>query len=100
MRELGGDPDLALEPVGADGGGQLLRENLDGDLAAMTDVFGSVDGRHPSAADLAIDAVALLERITKDLDVRNHPDSASRICCSLRRGRRYIHIEGDWPWRL
>jgi len=58
----GGDgPDLAQEALGADDGGELGAEDLDGDLAAVLQVLGQVDRGHAALAELALDAVAAAE---------------------------------------
>jgi hypothetical protein len=60
--EVGGDLDLPQEALAAEHGGQLRVEDLDGDLAAVPDVLGEVDGRHAALTQLAPDAVAIGER--------------------------------------
>ncbi len=58
----GGDRlDLAEEPLGADHGGQLGAEHLDGDPAVVPEVLGEVDGGHAALAELPLDAVAVGE---------------------------------------
>ena len=47
---------------GADDGGELGAEHLEGDLPVVLEVVGEVDGRHAALAQLALDAVALVER--------------------------------------
>ncbi len=61
MLELGRDPDLAQEPLGADRGGDLRIEHLDRDLALVAAVARQVDERHTPAADLPLDDVAVAE---------------------------------------
>ena len=51
--------DLAQEPLGADHGGELGLEDLDGDLAVVLEVLGEVDRGHAARAELALDAVAV-----------------------------------------
>ena len=65
MAEPRGDLDLAQEALAADGVGELGLEQLDRDLAAVAQIVGEVDGRHPAAADLALDPVAAGERRTE-----------------------------------
>ena len=65
MAEPRGDLDLAQEALGPDGVGELGLEELDGDLATVAQVVGEIDGRHPAAADHALDAVAAGERRTE-----------------------------------
>jgi hypothetical protein len=57
----GGDGDLAGEALGAEGGGELGAEDLEGDPAVVLQVLGEVDGGHAALAELPLDAVALGE---------------------------------------
>jgi hypothetical protein len=57
----GGDGDLAAEALGAEGGGELGAEDLEGDSAVMLQVLGEVDGGHAALPELPLDAVALGE---------------------------------------
>jgi hypothetical protein len=57
----GGGLDLHHEPLGAQHGGQLGLEDLEGDLAVVPEVLGEVHRRHAALAQLALDAVALGE---------------------------------------
>ena len=59
--EIGGDLDLFEEAVGADDGGELGAEHLEGDLAVVLQVVGQVNGRHAAVAEFALDAVAVGE---------------------------------------
>ena len=63
MLEIGGDLDLGEEAVAADDGGQLGVQDLDGDLAAVLQVLGEVDGGHAALAELAVEAIAVGEGI-------------------------------------
>ena len=65
MLEPGGEPDLALEAVGAEGGGELGVQHLQRDRAVVPEVVGQVDGRHAAAAELALDRVAVIQRLAK-----------------------------------
>ena len=56
MLQVGGDPDLRQEPLGAEDGGELGAEDFDGDLAVVLQVVGEVDGGHAAAAELALEA--------------------------------------------
>ena len=62
MLEVGGGPDLAQEAVGAEDGGQLAAQDLDGDVAVVPEVAGEIDRRHAAGTELPLDAVAALER--------------------------------------
>jgi len=55
----GAELDLAEEPVGAEGAGELGVEHLEGDGAVVAEVLREVDGRHAAAAELAGEAVAV-----------------------------------------
>ena len=46
MAEAGGGLDLAQEALGAERGGELGAEDLDGDLAVVLEIFGEIDGGH------------------------------------------------------
>ena len=58
---VGDGLDLAQEALGADDGGQLGAEDLDGHLAVVLEVLGEIDGGHAALAQLALDAVAVGE---------------------------------------
>ncbi len=57
--EAGGGLDLGEEALAADDGAQLGVEDLDGDLAAVLQVLGEIDGGHATLAELALEAVAV-----------------------------------------
>ena len=59
--EVGGDLDLAQEPVGPDRSGQLRPEDLDGDLAAVPEVLGEEHRGHAAFAEQPLDVVAVAE---------------------------------------
>ncbi len=59
MLQGGGGLDLDHEAVGAEDGGELGLEDLDGDLAVVLEVVGEVDGGHAAGPKLALDAVAV-----------------------------------------
>src|SRR3954470_1491960 len=65
MLEPGGEADLAEEPLGPERGGQLGAQHLEGDLPVVLTVESEVDGRHAALAQLALDAVALVERLVQ-----------------------------------
>ena len=72
--ELGGEPDLAQEPLGADGGGELGFSTLIGDLAVVPKVLRQVDGGHAAFAHQALDLIAVAQRGAKLLqNVRHSP---------------------------
>ena len=53
----GGEADLALEPLEAEGGGEAGVEDLERDGTVVAEVVGQPDGRHPAPADGAIQPV-------------------------------------------
>ena len=57
----GRHPDLAEEPVGADLGGDLGPEDLDGDLAVVAEVVGQEDHGHAAFAELSLDPVPVAD---------------------------------------
>jgi hypothetical protein len=59
--ERGGGLDLLDEPLGAEHGGELGFQDLDGDLAVVLQVLCEVDRGHAARAELALDAVAVGE---------------------------------------
>jgi hypothetical protein len=65
MLEPGGELDLALEPLGAEGGGELGEEDLEGDRAVVAEILGQVDDGHATAAELALERVAVGEGIAQ-----------------------------------
>ena len=62
MVELGGDPDLAQEPLAAEHDGQLRPQHLQRHRPVVLEVVGEVYRGHPTRAELALDGVALGER--------------------------------------
>ena len=56
-----GGLDLLHEALGAEHGGELGLQDLEGDLAVVLEVLGEVDRRHAALAELALDAVAIGE---------------------------------------
>ncbi len=56
------DLDLAEKAVGAYGVSELRIEHLERDLAAVANVLGEIDRRHPAAADLAFDPITAADR--------------------------------------
>ena len=55
--EVRRDVDLVEEAVRAERGAQLRSQDLHGDGAAVGEILGEVDRRHPAPAELALDAV-------------------------------------------
>jgi hypothetical protein len=61
MLELCSDLDLAEESVWAERNGQLGAQHLYRNLAMMPEVLGQIDRGHPSASDLALNAITVCE---------------------------------------
>ena len=61
MLQLGGEADLALEPLDVHPGRHLGREHLHHHLPAEPHFLGEEDPAHPAAAQLLIDAVSVTE---------------------------------------
>src|SRR2546423_1863621 len=57
MLQRGRRLDLLYEPLGAEHGGQLRLEELDGDFSVVLQIVREIDGRHPAFAELAFDLV-------------------------------------------
>jgi hypothetical protein len=55
------DPDLPGEPAGPEDAGDLPSQDLHRNRAALAQILRQVDRRHAPAAELALDAVALLQ---------------------------------------
>ena len=47
------------EALGAERGGELGAQDLDGDVAIVLEVVREIDGGHAARAELALDAVAV-----------------------------------------
>ena len=61
--EVGGDADLGEKPLDAHDRGKLWVENLQRDVSVVLEVAREIDRRHASSADLALDCVAIGERM-------------------------------------
>ena len=59
MMQIGGDFNLAEEPLGTNDDGEFGPEHLDRHFAVVLQVLGEVDGRHAAAPDLSLDGVAV-----------------------------------------
>ena len=57
------ETDLSKEPLGPKLGRQLGMEDLERDGTIVPDVVGQVDHRHAAAAELALEHVAVAERV-------------------------------------
>ena len=93
MLEPGGEPDLALEPIGPERGGELGEQDLEGDRAVVAEVLGQVDHGHAAAPELALEGVAVGEGIPQPV---RHPHGApgiERTTCMKRAMRRFLHTQ-------
>ncbi len=61
MLEVGGEPDLAQEALGAQDGSQLTAQQLESHWAVVLEVAREVDRGHASAPQLALEHVAILD---------------------------------------
>ena len=78
MLQPGGEPDLPLEPLGAERRGELRMEQLERDRAVVLEVLGQPDRGHAAAAELAVERVALPQPFAQRRDrIRHEPGSAS-----------------------
>ena len=62
LLERSGHPDLPLEPVGADAGGELGREHLDDDASAEAHFVSDEDARHASTTEFTLEGVGAAKR--------------------------------------
>ncbi len=67
MGEPGGQLDLAEEPVGADLGGDLRPQDLEGDAPVVPQVLGEEDDGHAPLAELALDRVTTRQAVVQAL---------------------------------
>ena len=72
MVELGGDGDLAEEPLGAERVGELGVEDLDRHRAVVLEIVREVDGGHAALAQLPLDAVAVRQCLGKTTGCVRH----------------------------
>jgi hypothetical protein len=61
MLEIGGNPDLAQEPLGPEHRAELRIEHLEGDRSLVPNVSREKHGCHAAATDLALDLVSVLK---------------------------------------
>jgi len=62
MLERSGDADFAIEALDVDAAGQLSGQHFDDDFASERGVIGYEDVAHPTAADFALERIAVAER--------------------------------------
>jgi hypothetical protein len=70
--EVRRDVDLVQKPPGTQDGRKLGLEHLDRDLSAVLQVLGQVDRRHPTAADLPLDGIAVGEDLPESFQLSVH----------------------------
>jgi hypothetical protein len=73
MGESRGEPDLPEEPRGAEGGGQLPAQDLQGDGAVVLPVLAQPDRGHAATPDLTLDRVAAPQRLGNAVRRLRHP---------------------------
>ena len=61
MLQGGGGLYLQQEAIPAEGGANLGPEHLEGDPAAVFQVFGEIDRGHPAPSELALDPVPMAQ---------------------------------------
>jgi hypothetical protein len=64
MLQVGCETDLSQEALGAEDGCQLGSEELERNGAIMLQVAGEKDRSHPASPELALDDIAIKERIS------------------------------------
>ena len=78
MVKLGGDRDLAQEPLGAERVGEFRVEDLDGDGAVVPQVVCEVDSGHAAVPELTLDAVAA-GKARRELVLRGQSGGSLRL---------------------
>jgi hypothetical protein len=73
MLEAGRGADLGEEALGTDDGCELGSEHVERDLAPRAEVLGKTYRDHPALAELALDAVAALQRGVEACHGLSHP---------------------------
>jgi len=70
MIQPGGEGDLAKEPLGAEGGGQLGPEQLERDGAIVLEIMGTIDRGHPAPPSIQPAARATASEILESGPIR------------------------------
>ena len=60
MLEASGELDLALEPLGAERGGEF-GQHLQRHRSVVLEILGEIDGGHPTASERAVKHVAVAQ---------------------------------------
>jgi hypothetical protein len=63
MLQPGGQPNLALEPLGAERGGQLRVKQLQGHWPIVLEIVGSKHGCHSAPTEHSLDAIAISQPV-------------------------------------
>ncbi len=87
MGQPGDDPDLTLESLGTECGGQLRAQDLDRHRARILEVVGQEHGGHAAAAELALQRVAAGERGVQLIDEIGHDADSPSTGVKLRAPR-------------
>jgi hypothetical protein len=74
--QVGGDGDLAQEPLGRRR--QLRAHHLERHLAVVLQVLGEIHGGHPARAELPLDRVAVGQRRAQPVRLPAHPGAPFR----------------------
>jgi len=77
--EVGGDLDLLEEPFGPDQRGQLGGQDLERHPAVVPEVVRQIDRGHPTLAQFALDAVAVLDGLRQVGEGIGHRGSSPRV---------------------
>ena len=68
MLQTGGELDLALEPLGAERGGEIGVQYLQRDVTIVLEIAGEIDRGHPTAAEDSLQQVPAAERVGEGMD--------------------------------
>ena len=94
MLELGGDADLAEEPLAGDGSHDGRAQHLDRDFAAQLAVARQEDRRHAAAPRLALHDVAVAKRVLEPRQQFAHripSPSSTPVTCGAALGAQALH---------
>src|SRR5215210_4332557 len=78
--------DLGQEPLGADHGGQLWAQHLEGHPPVMPQVLSQVDDRHAALAQLALEHVTLAQ---------GRSDAVAHYCSTVRMTLYYDRVPDE-----
>ena len=86
--EPGGQLDFPEEPLGAERGGDLGAEHLDGDGAAVPEIAREVHGGHAAVSQLALEGVAVGQRRAQGVERRTQRRGSALNRCKAARASR------------